>query len=181
MRFVYEERAVGGRGWIRRFEAPVLRVPCTHCNIPVRVGAPLCAFHLEELHGLRIGEEGRLGRGQLGLFATRSFRPGDFIVPYGGEVVTNAELERRYGNGTAPYALELSSNRCLDGALLRSAGACANHFMGLAPAPNARFEKRGGTMWLRAVERIERGDAILLDYGNDYKLREENYRYFTRR
>lgn len=177
MKFRFEELDLASGRWRNRFEANMIRLPCRKCGVPVIFGAPYCAFHLDEEYSVEIVPEPRIGRGHKGLRATARFRAGDFIVPYGGEVVTNRELQERYGPHTAPYALGLSSRLSQDAALLRSAGAFSNHYKGLASVPNARFEKRRGIMWLRAIRRIERGEAILTDYGPDYELDEVDARY----
>lgn len=180
MRFQFEELCKSGR-WRTRFEAKLVRCPCQICGRPVTFGAPFCKFHLEEEFGVGIRPEPRLGQGQNGLVSMRKFHAGDFIIPYGGELINNRELRERYGDHTAPYALQLSGKYCQDAAIVRSAGAFSNHFQGLAASPNARFEKLDGAMWLRAILPIAKGDAILTDYGPEYILREPDSRYRTAR
>lgn len=177
MKFRFEELDPASGAWRKRFEGQLIRLPCRKCGTPVVFGAPYCPFHLREEFRVEIAPEPRIGPGQKGLNATSRIRAGEFIIPYGGEVVTNKELRERYGQHTAPYTLELGSRLCQDAALLRSAGAFSNHYKGLARVPNARFEKRNGVMWLRAVRTIERGEAILTDYGAEYDLDEVDARY----
>lgn len=178
MKFQFEEKGRDGR-WRTKFSGKLVRSFCVACGRPVTIGAPVCAFHLDEVYGVAIQPEPRLGQGQKGLFATRRFEAGEVIIPYGGELLTSEELEERYGNHTAPYALELSRNYIQDAALVRSAGAHANHYTGLRVRPNARFWKDQRVMWLKAIEPIARGEAILVDYGPDYIIGERTSRYFT--
>lgn len=179
MKFQFEERGPRGQ-WRTRFSGKLVRSFCMACGRPVTIGAPVCPFHLDDIYGVAIKPEPRLGPGQLGLFATRRHEAGDLILPYGGELLTNEELEERYGTHTAPYALELSRNYVQDAALVRSAGAHANHYEGLRARPNARFSREKRVMWLKAVEPIARGEAILVDYGPDYIIGERDSRYVTK-
>ena len=66
----------------------------------------------------------------LGLFACQPFKTGKKFCHYIGRKITHTEKDRRYGNKTAPYALEVNSKTVYDAALERGIGTLANTTVG---------------------------------------------------
>lgn len=104
----------------------------------------------------------RVGRSStgLGLFATESYKRGDFIVEYTGERITDAEAERRWSK----YLFETSTRYTIDGANRANVARYINH----SCAPNARAEIDRGRVYIYATRRIEPGDEITYNYGKNY-------------
>lgn len=157
------------------------------CRKRACVGVPYCWMHLRSQLHLRIKASSVASAGK-GLFAEDPraapnaivFRPNDIIVVYGGERVTRAELEARYGDYTAPYGLQIYGQHYEDAACRRGPGALANH----APSPvaNARYsyqkprqrqqQQQPPVAVLKATKAIRNGQEILVSYGPHYRFDE---------
>jgi SET domain-containing protein len=130
-------------------------------------------MHLLRQRKLRIKESTIPGIGK-GLFALDKraagnailFRRGEKIIVYDGEVVTQAQLQRRYGNFTAPYAIS-QGKFAEDSACRRGAGSLSNH----AINTNARlaFSRRTKKFMLIATKPIRNGAEIFCSYGRAYR------------
>ena len=106
------------------------------------IGSPYCWTHLLYIKNLRI-KPSNIPQAGKGLFAMdpltndtkKVFSKGERIVEYDGELMHHAELERRYGEYTAPYGVMISQNRDLyeDAALHRGVGSLCNQ-----PPPNRK-------------------------------------------
>jgi len=128
------------------FVVPLARFKCVLCKTFTQI-YPFCTYHAKR-SGVEIkdteDENGDyIGKG---LFATRDFRPGDFITVYSGDVLPHEMLNVRYpGQNQATYAIEytgINQNRDppgyyssldrqrydVEAASFRSYGAIANHF-----------------------------------------------------
>ena len=108
----------------------------------------------------------RIGRASagLGLFATKEFRKGEFIVAYRGQRVTDAESERREARG-ARYMFEINSRWAIDGSSRRNLARYVNH----SCRPNAEAVARKiHPICYVARRRIKLGEEITVDYGKDY-------------
>lgn len=154
------------------------------CSKSSCIGSPFCWLHLLKERNLKIQESTIVGAGK-GLFAFSAkrkrhendivlFRKGDFIVEYGGERVTKALLDKRYGDYTAPYGLELIQTKDIyeDGACQRGVGAIANHTNQKNANSKYSYSKRQKKGILVATRYIKHGDEILINYGNDYRFDE---------
>ena len=97
----------------------------------------------------------------LGLFAQRSFAPGERIAPYSG--MTSSKPPSAACTGGKVYALEIAPGRWLDGASADNLARHANH----ACHPNAELIWHGdeSVAWLTALGPIARADEITFDYG----------------
>jgi SET domain-containing protein len=132
-------------------------------------------MHLLRERKLRIKESTIPGVGK-GLFALDKraagnailFRRGDKIIMYDGEVVTQAQLQRRYGDFTAPYGIS-QGKFVEDSACRRGAGSLVNH--AAARNTNARlaFSTRTKKFMLIATKNIRNGDEIFCSYGKAYQ------------
>lgn len=153
------------------------------CSRTTCIGAPYCWSHLRSVGHLRIKPSTIPGGGK-GLYVDSSrlrnpvFKTGDLIVPYYGEVITEAELDRRYGTGdhvTGPYAANDSESGVIeDAACVRGIGSLANGSVNGSPPPNAelRIIPNRNALGLFALEDLNNGTEVIWDYGDDYRLDE---------
>lgn len=149
------------------------------CRRRVCIGLPYCHAHLLYVKYLQI-KESTIPNSGKGLFAFKPdatgdneiiFHRGDTIIEYHGESVSSADLDDRYGDYTAPYAIQHSRHRFEDAACWRGIGAMANHQN--ARRANAEYTpRRDGRVWLRATKNIRQGQEIFCNYGVEYDLTE---------
>ncbi len=114
----------------------------------------------------------RRRRKYAGLFALKQFNPGDLIAPYKGEILTRAQKDARYGDGLAPYAVEVNKNTFIDSACSRGTAS----FINTKPKHNnARLSVYSGKAGhppgasVKATKRILPDQEIFVDYGEDTK------------
>lgn len=128
---------------------------------------PYCWQHMQSEQGLRIGPSLIKEAGQ-GLFATQLFKKGDVIGEYKGEIIGEKELTKRYGDYTAPYALELSPGKYVDGACVRYPVVYANHIYKRSPLAHVQNSPDPSYMAAAAAagggKRRRRGGAKEVDY-----------------
>ena len=150
---------------------------------------PCCWQHSRLLLGVHPGPS-RVIPGSTGLFASRSFAPGEMIAPYGGDVLTNTEVARRYGTGELSIGPYLLGN--VDSACRRYIASASNGAFGQVAAreSNVYFrdtmhrltgvEKGAGSAykgfvltrgnlgikkWSVATRPVRAGDELVADYG----------------
>ena len=86
---------------------------------------------------------------------------------YYGQVLTNAQLLKRYPAQDGVYVMQGSDGRFVDGAKVLSLAARVNH--GRSPLQNARFEAAGGLFpVLVNTKKIKQGVEIRANYGKQY-------------
>lgn len=162
------------------------------CARRVCVALPYCAQHLVTVLGVRVAPSEVLP-GTHGLYVTRDVRAGTMLAPYGGEVLTVAQIGQRYGVG--PRALAPYTMQRVDAACERYVGAMANGAFGAVPraranaraqatarayaatSPRPRGAKHAGyrltrgnlgiKFWLVATRDLRAGEEVVLDYGRD--------------
>ena len=145
----------------------------TRCRNRVCIGVPTCHQHRKAL-GLKV-KQSTIPNAGKGLFATKDFKKNKVISSYGGNIISKAELDRRYGGGNndnAPYSLSARNapNRILDSACRRSLMSLANSKR-QTNRNNAKFSERlkgDGTINVRTTKRVRVGDEIFIDYGKGY-------------
>ena len=98
----------------------------------------------------------------LGLFATRAFKRGDFIIEYTGEKITDAEADKRGGK----YLFVLKKNVVIDGKGRENTARYINH--GCKPNAEAERDEDAGKIRILAKRKILPGDEITYDYGKEY-------------
>lgn len=108
-----------------------------------------------------------------GLFTKRDVKKGERIVEYLGEVITEAELDRRAENDIYGYAFYISKRKCIDAyytpeALARYANDARglNRIKGISN--NCSYEIWKNRGWIRAEKNIKAGDELFVSYGNEY-------------
>jgi hypothetical protein len=168
-----------------KFQCKVHCAECTavkpdgaHCKRRVCIGSPYFYVHLMQIKHLRIKPSTLEGAGK-GLFAMNRkaandavlFKKGDTIINYDGEVIDDEELEERYGNNTAPYALETKEDSNVDCACERGVGSSANS---KPNHNNARISinRRKNEAKLVATKNIKNGEEIFLSYGPSFRFDE---------
>ena len=104
---------------------------------------------------------------------------GDTICPYNGQVINTHQLEQRYGEQTAPYAIRVKDNKYEDAALQRGIGSLANHKP--RAQSNTEFVVSRDHINLRATKNIRNGQELFVSYGNDYHFNEPGVHTTTNR
>jgi SET domain-containing protein len=107
----------------------------------------------------------RVGRSAtgLGLFAAKPIKRGGHIATYRGRRIPTAEAERREARG-ARYMFTIDSRWSIDGSPRWNRARYINH----SCRPNARAVGRNGGIVIVAARRIEPGEEITYDYGQEY-------------
>ncbi|HXX04263.1 MAG TPA: SET domain-containing protein [Xanthobacteraceae bacterium] len=107
----------------------------------------------------------RIGRAHtgLGMFATRPIRREAYIATYRGPIISGEEADRREARG-ASYLFYLNKKQTIDGSPRYNVARYINH----SCKPNARPVGRNGGIVIVADRRIEPGEEITYDYGEDY-------------
>ena len=165
----------------------------TRCKRRVCLATPFCFSHISSALQLKVAPSTipNAGKGVFAFNKTKGaneiiFRRNDIICVYGGEFISRAELDERYGDYTAPYGIEVNHNLLQDGACTRSIGTLVNHKNRRAdnnaefyvstrnPGPHPRQIK------LRATKPIRNNQEIFVHYGNNYIMNEENTNYTTK-
>ena len=142
------------------------------CKRQTRAMLPYCWQHTRSKYGVKPGPS-KIPNAGKGLYAMKKFKANDRVVPYDGEIVTKETLQQRYGDYTAPYALELSksTNRNVDAACSRGIGSYTNHK--IRPQSNSKFTVyKGRAGFIKATKQIKPGDEIYVSYGNNYHFNE---------
>ena len=179
------------------------------CKRRCVIGTEFCFHHLKSIKRLRIDRtrlrDPATGRrfNFKGVFAVGFsrphdpreivFRPNDTIITYDGDYVKTREMNIRYADKTAPYAMEDSTNLgnlnlgIVDAALARSVGALVNYgdrnqrnaALGKIKLSYKSYTDRGREitrtyecLGVKALKCIHAGEEILADYGNRYILNE---------
>lgn len=141
------------------------------CKKRTTIGIPLCWIHLKNDQGLRIKTSSIANAGK-GLFTLTEIAKNQPIVPYRGELINEKKLIDRYGNKTAPYAIEIKKGQYIDAACQRGVGALVNHNPKKA---NARFTNgRNGRINIKSTKKILKNGEIFVNYGKKYKMREKS-------
>ena len=96
----------------------------------------------------------------LGLFAKVPIRKGDCIIEYVGEIISNAEANRRGGK----YLFQTSANRHIYGTGRHNVARYINH----SCRPNCEADTIGGRVFISAIKNIEVGEELNYDYGKEY-------------
>jgi len=96
-----------------------------------------------------------------GLFAIRTFSPGEMIAPYLGKILTSRELKSPDSPQT--YLLEIKPGLWIDGTDHQNPARSANH----SCEPNAELVMNEAETFakLQALQLIQPGDEITFDYG----------------
>jgi SET domain-containing protein len=107
----------------------------------------------------------RIGRSHtgLGLFATKPFKKGEYIVTYRGRRITNAEADEMEARGSR-YMFEINSRWTIDGSSRWNRARYVNH----SCRPNAEAVERKKRIVYIARRRIKPNEEITVNYGKAY-------------
>jgi SET domain-containing protein len=95
----------------------------------------------------------------LGLFATRPYEKGEYIIEYYGKVIPAEEADR----SRSRYIFTLSSKWAIDGTERANIARYINH------SCKANVYATGAKrLWIHASRRIKAGEELTLDYGEEY-------------
>jgi len=130
---------------------------------------PLCWQHLKN-EGLQV-KASTIPEAGLGLFTLIPRKKNDVIAWYGGERLTKQQLDARYGDDTAPYAIGNTDEDLIDGACNRGPGVYSNHETGarqnadLVASDNAYGEP---IIEIVARKAIPANTEVFVNYGRSY-------------
>ena len=99
-----------------------------------------------------------------GVFATRRIEEGTRLIEYKGDVVSDAEADRRYpyeeGERHHTFLFRLDSGDAIDAAPSRSIAKYINH----SCDPNCEAVEEDGRIFIDAIREIARGEELVYDY-----------------
>lgn len=98
----------------------------------------------------------------LGLFAAQPIKRGTWIIEYVGKVVTGKKEVENYPENK--YLFETSKTRLIDGSARSNTARYINHSCN----PNCEVEIFAGRVFVKAIKRIEEGEELTYDYGEEY-------------
>lgn len=108
-----------------------------------------------------------------GLYTKVDFKKGERIIEYLGEIITEAELDKRAEKDIFGYAFFINKRRCIDAYYTPEALArYANDAKGLTRVKGLKnnccysiWKNRG---WIEAERNIKAGEEIFVGYGAEY-------------
>lgn len=108
-----------------------------------------------------------------GLFTKSDIKKGERFIEYLGEVVTEAELDRRAEKDIFGYAFYISKKKCIDAFYTPNELArYANDARGLNKIKgvknNACYVVYKNSGWIKAEKNIKAGEEIFVSYGAEY-------------
>lgn len=142
------------------------------CRRKSVIGTEKCWMHKKSEDKLRIKPATDVNMGS-GLFATNGtnndaivFRDGQHIIDYNGEILNDNQLNNRYGEYTAPYAVrknatrihDCASDRCTAGLINRKSYSTAN-----CKFVNPRNSNR---IRIEAKRNIRNNKELFISYGD---------------
>ncbi|MCW3101808.1 MAG: hypothetical protein JWO09_248 [Bacteroidetes bacterium] len=108
-----------------------------------------------------------------GLFTKRDIKKGERFVEYHGEIITEAELDKRAEKDIYGYAFYVSKNKCIDAYYTpEHLARYANDAKGIVKIKGIKnnccytIYKRSG--WIEAERDIKAGEEIFVSYGAEY-------------
>lgn len=173
------------------FQCELVRRKCkvTYCNRQISIGLPYCRPHTRTKMHLDL-KPSTVPNAGSGVFAHMPgtidrvvvFHQGDTVAQYFGQMLTEADIGRRYGksrDATAPYAIENYNGnfddahqvkkRYIDSACERSLAAMINH----SDTPNVQFEYENDlTANVKAQRDIYNGEELFADYSGGYQFQD---------
>jgi hypothetical protein len=110
-----------------------------------------------------------------GVYATRRIRKGTWIVQYTGEVITNAEADRRYDDATMDrhhtFLFIIDEERCIDATHHGSDARFINH--SCEPNCEAVQDEDDHEIWIVAARDIAPEEELTYDYGYVVEMESE--------
>ncbi len=108
-----------------------------------------------------------------GLFAKREIKKGERVVEYIGEIITEAELDRRAEKDVYGYSFYINKRKCIDAYYTPNELArYANDALGLRRKKglknNSCYVIYRNSGWIKAEKNIKPGEEIFVSYGAEY-------------
>ena len=108
-----------------------------------------------------------------GLFTKRDIKKGERIIEYLGEIVTEAELDRRAEKDVYGYAFYISKKKCIDAYYTpKELARYANDAKGLTKIKgvtnNCCYVVYKNSGWIKSEKNIKAGSEIFVSYGAEY-------------
>ncbi|MBI5400817.1 MAG: SET domain-containing protein [Candidatus Yonathbacteria bacterium] len=97
----------------------------------------------------------------LGLFAVEPIKRGTWVIEYVGKILRGKEVAEYPVN---KYLFETSAVRMIDGSARSNTARYINH----SCKPNCEVEIFGGRVFVKVIKRIEVGEELTYDYGENY-------------
>jgi len=155
-----------------------------HC-LQKTIYPPACALHMKLIYGVEIKtttlvDSDLIPYRFLGVFATRDFKRGDFVVPYLGELLNKQTICAKYGSTedtVAPYVLEIEDDMYVDAMNIRGVGGMLNmcqahdtdRSLDKHISNNTHFRVvKGFYPFIKACKKIRAGDELFIHYGDTY-------------
>lgn len=98
----------------------------------------------------------------LGLFTNTPFKKGELVIEYTGELISEAEANRRGGK----YLFELNDNWTIDGKSRENLARYINH--SCKPNCYPELNEKETRVFIYAKRKISIGEEITYHYGQDY-------------
>src|SRR5262245_48638786 len=100
----------------------------------------------------------------FGVFATRRIRAGRMLIPYLGQILTDAEVRARHMDDEVDdphtFLFQLGDGRCVDAGVDGNDARFINH----SCDPNCEPQLSAGAIWIRAIRNIQPGVELTYDY-----------------
>ncbi|HVX90725.1 MAG TPA: SET domain-containing protein [Candidatus Paceibacterota bacterium] len=96
----------------------------------------------------------------LGMFATRPYKKGEFVIEYVGRVISKKEEE----TSRSKYLFEVTKNKTIDGKPSINPAGYLNH----SCHPNCEADVKKGRVLITAIKHVRAGDELTWDYGKEY-------------
>jgi SET domain-containing protein len=102
-----------------------------------------------------------------GVYARKDIPKGTRLIEYTGELIDNAEADRRYEDEKMSrhhtFLFILNSRWCVDAAVGGNIARFINH----SCTPNCYTMVKGDTIWIVAARNIRKGEELTYDYSTD--------------
>jgi len=99
-----------------------------------------------------------------GVFATRDIRKGERLIEYRGEIITDAEADRRYpfdeNERHHTFLFMLDDGNIIDAQKSRTPAKYINHSCN----PNCEAVEEDGRIFIDAIKAIRKGQELVYDY-----------------
>jgi SET domain-containing protein len=96
----------------------------------------------------------------MGCFAARDFKEGETIGDYTGEIIDQAEADKRYDGREMTYLFDIDNGRYIDGDTDDNPIKYINH----SCEGNCESDQDGDHIWIYALRPIVKGEELAYDY-----------------
>ena len=96
----------------------------------------------------------------LGMYATRPYKKGEFVIEYIGRVISKKEEE----TSRSKYLFEVTKTKTIDGKPAINPAGYLNH----SCHPNCEADVKKGKVLITAIRNVKAGQELTWDYGKEY-------------